>query len=76
MEKLIQLLQSEGQELGALARIALGFLLPVCIVVGLVALRWIRRGGAGCSKHAGVLRGAARDRPLARGWLNYERTLA
>jgi len=45
MEKLIQLLQSEGQELGALARIALGFLLPVCIVVGLVALRWIRRGG-------------------------------
>ena len=45
MEKLIQLLQSEGQELGALAWIALGFLLPICIVVSLVALRWIRRGG-------------------------------
>jgi len=45
MEKQIQLLQSEGQELGVLAWMALGFLLPVCIVVGLATLRWIRRGG-------------------------------
>jgi hypothetical protein len=45
MEKLIQLLQSVGEEAGALAWVVLGFLLPICIGVGLFALRWIRRGG-------------------------------
>ena len=45
MEKEIQLLQSMGQEMGALAWVVLGFLLPCCIVVCLVALRWIGRGG-------------------------------
>ena len=45
MEKLIQLLQGLHEDMGALAWIALGFLLPVCIGIGLIALRWIRCGG-------------------------------
>lgn len=28
-----------------MAWVALGVLLPVCIVVALIALRWVRRGG-------------------------------
>ena len=44
MEKLIQLLQALHEELGATAWLALGVLLPICIVVVLIALRWIRRG--------------------------------
>ena len=45
MEKLIQLLRARHEEMGATAWVALGVLLPVCIVVALIALRWIRRGG-------------------------------
>jgi uncharacterized protein (DUF983 family) len=45
MEKLIQLLRAIHDEMGTMAWVALGVLLPVCIVVALVALRWIRRGG-------------------------------
>ena len=45
MERVIQLLQSVGQEMGALAWVVLGFLLPCSILVCLVALRWIGRGG-------------------------------
>ena len=45
MEKVIQLLQNVGEEMGAFAWIVFGFLLPIGIVIGLVALRWIRGGG-------------------------------
>ena len=45
MEKLIQLLRAIHQEMGAMAWVALGVLLPVCIVVALIALRWVRRRG-------------------------------
>ena len=45
MGKLIQLLRALHEEMGATAWVALGVLLPVCIVVALIALRWIRRGG-------------------------------
>ena len=45
MEKLIQLLQAVHVETSALAWLALGFLLPICIIMGLIALFWIRRGG-------------------------------
>ena len=45
MEKLIQLLRALHGEMGAMAWLALGVLLPVSIVVALIALRWVRRGG-------------------------------
>ena len=45
MEKLIQLLRALHEEMSAMAWVALGVLLPVCLVVALVALRWIRRRG-------------------------------
>jgi uncharacterized protein (DUF983 family) len=45
METLIQLLRALHEEMGAMAWVALGVLLPVCIVVALIFLRWIRRGG-------------------------------
>jgi hypothetical protein len=45
MEKLIQLLRVIHDEMGAMAWVALGVLLPLCIVLALVALRWVRRGG-------------------------------
>ena len=45
MEKLIQLLRGLHGDMTAMAWIAVGFMLPVCIVMGLIALRWIRRGG-------------------------------
>jgi hypothetical protein len=45
MEKPIQLLRALHEEMGATAWVALGVLLPVCIVAALIALRWIRRGG-------------------------------
>jgi hypothetical protein len=45
MEKLIQLIQALHSEMSALAWLALGFLLPVCIIMCFVAVFWIRRGG-------------------------------
>ena len=65
MEKEIQLLQSVGQEMGALAWVVLGFLLPCCIVVCLVALRWITRGGLAARSTQEFL---AEQREIAR-WL-------
>jgi hypothetical protein len=45
LQTLIQLLQSVREEFGVLAWAALGLILSVFIVVGLVAVGWIRRGG-------------------------------
>ena len=45
MEKLIQLLRAIHEEMGVMAWVALGVLLPVCILVALIVLRWIRLGG-------------------------------
>ena len=44
MEKLIQSFHGLQQDMQAWALVALGLLLPVCIVLALVALRWIRHG--------------------------------
>ena len=45
MEKLIQLIHGVQQDMQAWAWVALGLLLAVCIVLALVALRWIHHGG-------------------------------
>jgi hypothetical protein len=45
MEKLIQSMRAIHEEMGAMAWVALGVLLLVCIVVALLVLRWVRRGG-------------------------------
>jgi len=44
MEKLIQLIQALHAQMSALAWLALGFLLALCILIGLFAAIWIRRG--------------------------------
>jgi hypothetical protein len=63
MEKLIQLLRALHEEIGAMAWVALGVLLPVCIVVALTALRWIRRGGLASG---GTQKYLAEQREIAR----------
>jgi hypothetical protein len=45
MEKLIILLQNAGEEMGAVARAVIGFLIPIGIAIGLLVLHWIRGGG-------------------------------
>ncbi len=45
MERIIQLIQAVHSDASALAWLALGILLPLCILMGTVALLWIRRGG-------------------------------
>lgn len=45
MEKVIQLLHQTQVEASAFAWIALGILLPVCIITGMVTLFWIFTGG-------------------------------
>ena len=45
MEKLIQLLQAMHADMSAFAWLALEFLLPICIIMRLIALSWILRGG-------------------------------
>ncbi len=45
MDKLINLMQSVTEEYRALAWLILGVLLPVIIVMGVVTLNWISRGG-------------------------------
>jgi uncharacterized membrane protein YraQ (UPF0718 family) len=65
MEKLIQLLRSLHEEMGAMACVALGVLLPVCIVAALIALRWVRRGGLASGSAQKFLAG---QREIAR-WL-------
>ena len=49
METIVQLIQAVHAEASALAWLALGILLPFCIVMGLLAFIWIRRGGLGRS---------------------------
>lgn len=44
MEKLIQLIQALHAQMSVLAWLALGFLLPLCILIGVFAVIWIRRG--------------------------------
>ena len=44
MEKLIQLIQALHAQMSVLAWLALGFLLPLCIFIGVFAVIWIRRG--------------------------------
>ncbi len=45
MDRIIQLIQTVHSEVSALAWLALGILLPGCIIMGLIAFIWIRRGG-------------------------------
>ncbi len=45
MEKLIQLIQELHNEMGADAWVALGVLLVFSMMLGMVALFWIRNGG-------------------------------
>lgn len=45
MEKTIQILHEMHVEASAFAWLALGILLPVCIIMGMVTLFWIFRGG-------------------------------
>ena len=45
MEKLTQLIHAVYEQMGALAWVALGVLLPFSIILAIVVLRWIRHGG-------------------------------
>jgi hypothetical protein len=45
MEKIIQLLHQTQVEASAFAWLALGILLPVCIIMGMMTLFWIFTGG-------------------------------
>ncbi len=45
MERTIQLLQAVHSEASAVAWLGLGILLPFCLIMGVAALVWIRRGG-------------------------------
>ncbi len=65
MEKLIQSLQAVHAETSALAWPALGLVLAICILMGLVALFWIRRGGLAAR---GTQEFLAEQREIAR-WL-------
>jgi len=47
METLIKLLQSLREEWGAFSWVAVGVILAVFIIAGVITLRWVLRGGLG-----------------------------
>jgi hypothetical protein len=50
METLIKLIQSLHEEWGAFSWVALGVILPVLIVAGVITLRWVLHGGLGSGR--------------------------
>jgi hypothetical protein len=50
METLIKLIQNLHEEWGAFSWVALGVILAASIVAGVIALRWVLRGGLGSGR--------------------------